>query len=202
MDDLHGLNIEKRALILDAAIAEFLDKGFSDARMDAISARATVSKRTVYKHFQSKESLFHAIVDLLAEQIAETLDLTYDPARPIRDQLVELGWAEGRLFLSERAIAMFRMIFAEAMRDPDLAAGLQTKFDKTKPIAALLRAADLDGKLRVDAPEAAAEQFIAMLKARAFWPAIFGAPQISESEMADVIETSVAMLMARYGVDA
>lgn len=197
-----ALSAQKRSDILNAALAEFLDKGFAQARMDCISARAAVSKRTVYKHFESKDALFHAIVDLLAEQISNKLDMDYDPARPIRDQLEDLGRAEGRLLMCGQIISMFRMIISEAMREPELAAGIQNKFDKTRSIARLLQAAADDGALEMVAPQIAAEQFLAMLKARAFWPAIFGAPLVTEEEMTEIIDASVDVILARYGPNA
>ena len=201
MQDQRGLSAEKRESILNAAIAEFLEKGFHEGRMDCISARASVSKRTVYKHFESKEALFHAIAELLSERVMDSLDVRYDPEAPIRDQLIKLGWAEGRLFLSEEVIALFRMIISEAMREPELAAGLQGKFDKTRSVSALLSAAAEDGKLRIENSHAGAEQFIAMLKARAFWPPIFGEQMVSEAEMSTIIHDTVEMMMARYGAD-
>ncbi|MEO1678688.1 MAG: TetR/AcrR family transcriptional regulator [Pseudomonadota bacterium] len=199
MQDLSDLSAKKRRDILDAALQEFLDKGFSQARMDCISSRAAVSKRTVYKHFDSKDKLFHAIVDILAERIADELDIDYDPERPIRDQLVDIGWAEGRLFMDDQIIAMFRMIIAEAMRAPELAAGLQNKFDKTRSIAQLMQAAVDDGSLRMAAPQVAAEQFLAMLKARAFWPAILGAGLVTKAELSEIIEAAADVILACYG---
>ncbi len=199
MQDQSEISAKKRGDILEAAVEEFLDKGFSQARMDCISARAAVSKRTVYKHFESKDQLFHAIVDVLAARIADELDFTYDPGRPIRDQLSALGWAEGRLLMDPEIISMFRMIISEAMREPELAAGIENKFDKTRSIASLMRSAVENGALDVDEPQIAAEQFVAMLKARAFWPAIFGANLVTEAEMAEIIDNTVDVIMARYG---
>ena len=46
---------QKRAAVLAAAQAEFQEKGFALSSMDAIAARAAVSKRTVYNHFQVKK---------------------------------------------------------------------------------------------------------------------------------------------------
>lgn len=53
---------ERRHQILDAATEVFAQKGFSDARMDDIAARAEVSKGTIYLYFKSKDEI---IVDLL-----------------------------------------------------------------------------------------------------------------------------------------
>ena len=62
------LTNEKRAQIIEAAVSEFQELGFTGASMDRVAARADVSKRTVYNHFESKEALFRAILDLMAEE--------------------------------------------------------------------------------------------------------------------------------------
>ena len=85
---------QKKKQIVEAAIAEFQEKGFAGASMDRISERAQVSKRTVYNHFESKETLFKAINQCLADQVNSALEVPYDRDKPIRDALIELGWAE------------------------------------------------------------------------------------------------------------
>ncbi len=52
---------QKKKQIVEAAIAEFQEKGYAGASMDRISERAQVSKRTVYNHFESKDVLFKEI---------------------------------------------------------------------------------------------------------------------------------------------
>ncbi|WP_201722274.1 TetR/AcrR family transcriptional regulator, partial [Sulfitobacter sp. HI0023] len=64
------LTDKKRKDILQAAIQEFREQGFPAARVNRIAELAEVSKRTLYKHFESKEVLFAAITDILLEQIA------------------------------------------------------------------------------------------------------------------------------------
>lgn len=59
------LTDQKRESIVQAAIAEFGDRGFEVTSMDRIAARAEVSKRTVYNHFPSKEELFAEMLQRL-----------------------------------------------------------------------------------------------------------------------------------------
>ena len=117
----------KRQQIIDAAVAEFREKGFAGASMDRVSARANVSKRTVYNHFDSKDALFHAIVDIMAEQANRSLDLSYVAGRPIREQLVDLGWAEGNLLTDPDFMKYARMVVGETLRDPVLSAEFAEK---------------------------------------------------------------------------
>lgn len=49
-----------RRALLDAAIAEFAEKGLAGARVDEIAARSGVNKQLVYHHFGTKEDLYAA----------------------------------------------------------------------------------------------------------------------------------------------
>ncbi|MEM9638070.1 MAG: helix-turn-helix domain-containing protein, partial [Pseudomonadota bacterium] len=49
MENTDTARCSKRAQIIEAAVQEFQDNGFAAASMDVISARAGVSKRTLYK---------------------------------------------------------------------------------------------------------------------------------------------------------
>ena len=61
---------ERAALILRIAQEVFAEKGYYDASVDEIAARAGIAKGTVYLHFASKEDL---LVALIAQQITEFL---------------------------------------------------------------------------------------------------------------------------------
>ncbi len=52
-----------RQRILDAALAEFEEKGLAGSRVDEIAARAGANKRMLYAHFGSKEELWLAVLE-------------------------------------------------------------------------------------------------------------------------------------------
>ncbi|WP_419896188.1 TetR/AcrR family transcriptional regulator [Roseomonas sp. USHLN139] len=54
---------QTRRGILDAAIAEFSEKGLSGGRVDEIAARTQTTKRMIYYYFGSKEQLFAAVLE-------------------------------------------------------------------------------------------------------------------------------------------
>lgn len=56
-------------LILEAATAEFSEKGFGGARVDTIAARAKINKRMLYHYFGNKEDLFLAVMEQAYSQI-------------------------------------------------------------------------------------------------------------------------------------
>ncbi|MFE2358372.1 TetR/AcrR family transcriptional regulator [Streptomyces parvulus] len=63
----------KRAAILAAARELFLANGFDRSSVDAVAARAGVSKRTVYDYFGDKRTLLQAVVDTVGESLVATI---------------------------------------------------------------------------------------------------------------------------------
>ncbi len=83
---------QKRKLdkaIIAAAEHVFMKKGFRAATMDEISDQASVTKRTLYKHFPSKLALFVRMTDVymsgLRREMAEVASSTTAPKENIRD---------------------------------------------------------------------------------------------------------------------
>src|SRR5471032_2056171 len=48
---------ERRGAILEAAMDEFIARGFAATRLDDVAQRAGVAKGTIYLHFKDKEAL-------------------------------------------------------------------------------------------------------------------------------------------------
>jgi len=77
---------ERRAQILDAALAIFAQKGLHDTRVSEIAARAGVSQGTVYWYFKSKEELFSAVFQDRVEALFQpvfvaAVDTSLSPAK-------------------------------------------------------------------------------------------------------------------------
>ena len=85
----------KKTAILDAAEALFITEGYERASVDAIAARAQVSKRTVYDHFGDKETVFLRVLervnDALVSTIRTAIDEELSPGRDLRDALTAFG---------------------------------------------------------------------------------------------------------------
>lgn len=58
----------KREKILEAAVAVFAEKGYHQARIEEIAARAGVGKGTVYEYFASKLELFQEMFRAVLER--------------------------------------------------------------------------------------------------------------------------------------
>lgn len=62
---------ETRGRILDAALREFSALGLAGARMEQIAAAAGVNKALLYYHFDSKENLYVAAVEMISAKIRD-----------------------------------------------------------------------------------------------------------------------------------
>ncbi|AEW99108.1 TetR/AcrR family transcriptional regulator [Streptantibioticus cattleyicolor] len=68
-----------RDKVLDAAREEFAERGYRDARIDAIAERAGLTRGAVYSNFPGKRALYFAVLAALAERVPEG-----PPPRPVR----------------------------------------------------------------------------------------------------------------------
>jgi len=67
-----GTDIKQR--ILEKALDQFLQFGFTKVTMDELAAELGMSKKTLYKWFPTKESLLQAVVEMKHEEIQNGID--------------------------------------------------------------------------------------------------------------------------------
>ncbi|HYF63745.1 MAG TPA: TetR/AcrR family transcriptional regulator [Herpetosiphonaceae bacterium] len=81
---------ERAALILSAASAVFAEKGYADAAIDEIAARAGIAKGTVYLHFASKDDLVAALAEGQIRAFVAWLDELVGAPLSVRERLERL----------------------------------------------------------------------------------------------------------------
>ena len=78
----------KRALITDAAVDVFAERGFHQARISDIARRAGVADGTIYLYFKNKEdlllSIFEEKMDFMLDGLEKALDGIDDPLDRVR----------------------------------------------------------------------------------------------------------------------
>lgn len=117
---------DKRTLILDAAADIFLDKGFDQTSMDAVSARAGVSKATVYSHYRDKTGLFEAVIERGASMLDVNLDRALvDSASTPEEKLVQVATAVLEATTRTSYLALLRVLLTERARRPELTRALR-----------------------------------------------------------------------------
>lgn len=194
------LTDRKRVDIINAAIEEFLAAGFDATSMDRIAARASVSKRTVYNHFPSKEALFAAILRQLWEASRSGDAPAYRGDEPLRAQLLALLMRKLRLLNDEAFLSLARVAIAAGIHCPERAREMVARLgEKEEDLTVWIRAAAADGRLKTSDPVFASQQLQGLVKSFAFWPQIMmGQPPLTNREQKKVAEAAADMFLARY----
>ncbi|PRY02463.1 TetR/AcrR family transcriptional regulator [Allonocardiopsis opalescens] len=113
---------ELREHILWAAKDVFLELGFARASMDAVAARAGTSKRSLYAHFESKDRLFLAVVDLARDLYLGRLRTPDAYGEDAVEAVVVYCARFLQLLLRRPALRTCRLGIAEAERLPEASA--------------------------------------------------------------------------------
>ena len=61
----------RRAAILRAAAAAFAERGFAATSMDDVAAAAGITRLIVYRHFESKDALYAAVLPDVRDRLAQ-----------------------------------------------------------------------------------------------------------------------------------
>jgi AcrR family transcriptional regulator len=135
--------------ILDAAAAEFGEKGFHEGSISGITRRAGVALGSFYTYFDSKDDVFRALVRDMSEQVREHVAPALKDAP---DQIAAEQAALGAFIRFARAHKeIYRIVDEAEFVDP---ASFRLHYATTADrIARRLRAAAERGELRDDVSE-------------------------------------------------
>jgi len=132
----------------------FMDKGYNKVSLEMIAKQARVAVRTIYVKFGGKAGLFAAVIAAGRTHFFADMDDVDTTTRPLRDVLFDFGLHLMSLLTSPAAIALHRMVIAEAQSNPELA---QAFFDvgpgQTRAhLIRLFSRPDIRAQLRDDVP--------------------------------------------------
>ncbi|MCD8186563.1 MAG: TetR/AcrR family transcriptional regulator [Rikenellaceae bacterium] len=80
-------DINNQRLILQAAEAEFLEKGYDKARTTEIAKRAGVNHAMLHYYYQSKEKLFHVVFEEKSRTMHDILLFKLDEDLPFLEKI-------------------------------------------------------------------------------------------------------------------
>ncbi len=190
----------KRQAIIDAAKQAFQELGVQGTSMDELSARAQVSKRTVYNHFASKEALVMYLIGELWQQATLSPGCNYNPNNDLHAQLRTLLALEIKTICNPQYIELNRMAFDYFFHQPDALHKEMEKFKANETgVQRWIKAAAADGRLKQLDPEIASGQIHNLIKGSCFWPQLLqlsGPPNQAEQEA--LAERTAAMFLSYY----
>mgnify|MGYP001214091814 CR=1 FL=1 len=82
--------LQRKAQILDAALAVIVQKGYENSRMDDIVASSKMSKGAIYWYYKSKKEVYLSLVNHWVHNYSAVLNHIVDTDRSASDQLRSL----------------------------------------------------------------------------------------------------------------
>lgn len=133
---------ERRAGLVEAALAVFSAEGFQAATMDAVASEAGVTKPVLYQHFPSKRDLFRGLLHDVAGQLHREVEEAVGQATGPQD-MVRRGVRTFFTFVADHPDE-FRLLFGEGVRaDEEFAA--EVRLFERSMADAIAELIDIDG---------------------------------------------------------
>jgi TetR/AcrR family transcriptional regulator, mexJK operon transcriptional repressor len=152
--------------LLASATKLFLSHGYGATSIEAIAKHAGISKRTLYDRFSDKSELFAAVAKQLIEGMRPRGKVHLFNDGTLEEILHRLAQVILRAALGKDALALQRLMLAEAARFPELALIMEkqgARQEAVDRIAALLEKEMQAGRITVVDCAFAAEQFLQMV---------------------------------------
>jgi AcrR family transcriptional regulator len=194
--------IERSEGIICTASELFLEKGYEGSSMEEIIQRSGGSKSHIYREFGGKDGLFLASVKFLCDEVQVSIETVDVSALSVKGGLQKLALSLVQVLLTERHLALQRLVFAEAARfnkageiwferGPQMTHRIFSRYFESCMKARLLRRAD---------PMLAASLFCDMLSGHILdraWLGIGRRP--SRAEAKRTINAAIDVFLNGYG---
>jgi AcrR family transcriptional regulator len=185
---------QKRTVIVAAARQAFLESGYSQTSMDGIAESAQVSVKTIYRHFENKDELFSAVMQVVCDETgvpSGEQNLASLASRfPWFDDASRQGLAAGGKeyldhVLSEEQLSLYRVVTRDAHRFPELGRRYQREVvsGRTEILVKYIDHWARTNKWKVKSPRNAANVFEALLRAGLFEEVLHGISTFEENDI-------------------
>jgi AcrR family transcriptional regulator len=190
--------------ILDGARRVFLADGFDGASMNDIARASGVSKGTLYVYFPSKNDLFSALIRSDRAMQAEQLFQFGPRDDDIRAVLTRIGLGLMRNMCHGEHLAHMRMVIGAVGKYPEIGKAFYEAGPKAgaERLGAWLAGHKKCGRIAVNDPVLAADQFIQLCQAGYFKAALFCAAEPDDDaaiQAAVVAAVEAFLLICRCG---
>lgn len=190
---------QKKIAILEAAKEEFVQHGFAAANMNNVCTAAGVSKRTLYRYFESKERLFEEILVGIQQGIASHIDYPFDESVSLETQLREITLRELDVMYNVYGIALSRTIVMEFFRQPELAKGITQRLYQTRAVSAWFEKALASGKLVAPDVTTISNVYTSIFQGLLFWPQVLDIlPLPNEQEKDQQVDVIVRTVIRAF----
>lgn len=198
-----GQDPVKRAQILEGAKRCFMKLGYEAASMNEITAEAGVSKGTIYVYFADKQSLFRAMIESEKNAAVELLRRDLARTKSVEEGLGIFGRTVCMRLNSDDVIRAQRMVLGVLESQPETAGIFYGNSAASGPqvLVQFLEQYIALGVLEIEDVVLAAHQFADLATSGIYKRRLFGdlCHPPARAEIEKVVDSAVAMFMARYG---
>lgn len=165
----------RRHLLLEAALDEFFERGFSAARMEDIAGRAGLSKGTLYLYFKSKDDLFRELISELATPNLALIQSMASMAPGFSDAMDRLAVIAPVIIRESKLPKLMKVMIGDSHTFPEIILEYrQTVLDTLLGVfGGLLERAKAAGEIEVEDPQLAARIIIGPVALSGVWQAVF-----------------------------
>ncbi|EKO3925816.1 TetR/AcrR family transcriptional regulator [Vibrio metschnikovii] len=194
---------QKRLALIEAAKEEFTAYGFNAANMDRVCEKAATSKRTLYRHFESKELLFTAAINSMVEQQTLRPSFVYQSDVTLESQLKTYLTRKVAGLYRDIGLPVVRMIIGEFIREPELAKKyLALMGDKDLELKRWLDVAIEEGRLCHGDSQTMLTTLLNLFHGQFLWPQLvanLSQPTLEQQEC--YLEEIVRIFLCAYAHD-
>jgi AcrR family transcriptional regulator len=186
----------KRQDIIKAAIEVFARNGFRGTTTRDLAAHADVNEAIIFRHFNTKQELYRAILEqkLTQSQDARCL-LEQQLTAPADDQKFFESFGQQFLERHEEDSTFMRLLMFSALEGHELSEMFLASIAGRDPLAAYIQRRMDDGVFRRMDPNLAARAILGMFVAYIQMQEIFGQKKIKTFERNEVVKTFVSIFL-------
>lgn len=194
---------ERTRRILNGALRVFAQAGYSGTTMDAVAAAVGLSKPTLYQYFDSKETLFQAMMLGQRDRMMSVFEHPSDGGM-VHD-LYAFAWDYADVVMRPEMLSLARLIIGEVQRFPEigrayqasgpdrLLAGIMTYLDGQRSAA----------RLAFDDPELAAQDLWGLILSAPRNQALYRPDAVpGQSDLARYINNGLRVFLRAYSTDS
>ena len=198
---VHDLKDPRRATIVRHARQHFVTHGYTATRMEPVARESGVSTATLYGFFESKNTLFEAVINDATDEIADQLDALPVGSGSAQERLETLLSFYAEFLAKDDVRAVFRLILAERHRFEAVCTRFFTRGRTSfgNSLIDLLKSLTKSGELKASNAALGASQLMGMIENTIFFtPLIDGdAPSASAQDAAsEAVKTYLARFKA------
>ncbi|MGF1731834.1 transcriptional regulator [Photobacterium proteolyticum] len=192
---------KKRTRIIEVATELFIEQGYKDTSLDQIVAICGGSKQTLYRYFSNKEGLF---IEVLAHNTKTSLESVFQLAEKQNDSLQDTLEDFAKKYLqgicSNPMLSLYRIISADFNKHDSVPNQFWQKGPRRihQYLIEFLKTDEVSQQLKVDDPDLACGQLLALIKLDYQNMALMGFDFLSDEELDSHAHKAICAFLSLY----